>query len=146
MPVTTKRVVFIAENMITSFNYASISKKVLKDIGKAMRASRRMPKNANLSAKDIGGFLINNIHNSSAALADKEVIRDYVAAFRDMYEEKLGLTAAVVIVYVGVVDNEVFGIALAWDIDPEKYDDLYKQDSKQLYMTAVENFVVMLHR
>ena len=89
MPVTTKGVVFIAENMITSFNYASISKKVLKDLGKAMRASRRMPKNANLSAKDIGGFLINNIRNSSAVLADKGLICDYVAEFLDMYEEKL---------------------------------------------------------
>lgn len=145
MPVTTKKVLFIGEDIISGCDYSSNPKTTMKTIDKLARAYYKKSKKEVLSTSQVTAYLLDTIYYSSHDPAQNQVLMHHVGAFRDFNEDKCGLIAPVAIVFVVAVGDEITGVALPWDITPVKYDELYKQNQHELYLMGLGALVVMLH-
>ena len=145
MSVTTKRVLFIGENLITSCSYESNPKKSIRAFDKFARSYHKKSKKEGLTDVDITQYLLSAIYHGSDDPNQNMMILDYVAAFRDVNELNCELKAEVAIVFVAIIGNEIAGIAIPWDISPDKFDELNKQDIQKFYMMGIDTLAIKLH-
>ena len=145
MPVTTKTVLFIGENLITSCSYESNPKKSIKGFEKFARSFHKKSKKDGLSDGDIAQYLLSAIHHNSVQPSQNKVLLDHVAAFRDFNEQNCDLKAEVAIVFVAIIGIEITGIAFPWDITRDRFDELNKSDIQMFYMMGLEALTVKLH-
>ncbi len=145
MSITSKNVLFIGENLITHCSYESNPKKSIKSFEKIARSFHKKSKKDKLSAEDITQYLLSAINQYSKEPSQIEALMAHVAAFRDFNEHNCGLKSEVAIVFVAAIGKEITGIAIPWDINPGKFDELNKSDIQKFNLAGLEALTVMLH-
>lgn len=145
MPKTTKRVLFIGENVITSVKYTSNPKKSYDESTKEAHEYHKKKKRSDVSDVEISEFLLAAIYSNASHPVHSENLHGFISDFRDYNEYKCAFTHAVTIVLVVTVGTCITGMILPWNIEPEKFDDFQAPDREQFFMMGLEALVDMLH-